>query len=180
MPLLFTTSQHTEAPSGLDVRTNTRHLVTIKSWGIKVKYGCSDQTLQITPTHLHTSIFTCQTSYTHTHTHRCRRAHIQAQSHDSIHSCYYYSPSICKHQIWMVWTRQSPCARASVSTCVYNMCMCVMRLESSRTFICSVAAEEIEWGWVIWWHFHKGLHYSPSHSRSLIQYSLALSNPHIW
>lgn len=38
--------------------------------------------------------------------------------------------------------------------------VCVRRLESSRTFIYYVAGEEIEWGWVIWWHIHKGLHYT--------------------
>lgn len=81
------------------------------------------------------------------------------------------------------WCRQvilCVCSCECVYMCVYNVCMCVMRLDSSRTFIYSVAGEEIEWGWVIWWHFHKGLHYSLSHSLSLIQYSFALPNPHIW
>lgn len=42
--------------------------------------------------------------------------------------------------------------------CAECACVCVRRLESSRTFIYYVAGEEIEWGWVKWWHILKGLH----------------------
>lgn len=93
------------------------------------------------------------------YTHRNIPAQI-SRSHRSIHTCYCYSPSLCKHQIWMVYSSHSLCACASMSTCVCRVCMCVCvrRLESSRTFIYYVAGEEIEWGWVIWWHILKGLH----------------------
>lgn len=71
-----------------------------------------------------------------------------------------YSPSLCQHQIWMGYSSHSLCVHVQACRRVCRVCMCVRRLESSRTFIYYAAGEEIEWGWVIWWHILKGLHSS--------------------
>lgn len=67
-------------------------------------------------TETHTQIWI----HTHTHTHWNISAHSQSQH--SVHTCYCYSPSLCKHQIWMVYSSCSPCVHGQACQ---RVCVCV-------------------------------------------------------
>lgn len=153
-----------------------RHLVIIKSWGIHLKYRCSDQNLQIYLLHSYT---VCSYAKRHSLTHTHIRTHTHVSEGTFKHNNITTSSDVITIHHLFVNMEYEWCGQAIHWVCLH-VCMCVMRLESSRTFIYSVAGEEIEYGWVIRWHFHKGLHSSLSHSLSLMLHPFILTNHHIW
>lgn len=92
----------------------------------------------------YTDTHTNMNTHPHKHTHTEISQHIRSHNTAS-------TRVIATHHLF-VNIKYEWCTQVVLRVCMgkpVNVCVCVRRLESSRTFIYYVAGKEIEWGWVI-------------------------------